>query len=237
MSIGTFSSLTQGGPSPEQSSDQRTALATIARAPSSSSESLFVVVPGFSLAFPYEVISSRWEHASNLPAAGTSCLVVFDDNGDAWVPLWEGMVPGGGIEGPAGPTGPQGPPGATGAPGAAGPAGPQGLPGVAGPQGQTGAQGPKGDQGAVGPQGPIGATGAAGAVGPQGPVGAAGPSGASTFLSGVGAPSAGVGVDGSVYLALDTLELWGPKAAGAWPGAAFARLMPLTPTWAQVKTG
>ncbi len=91
MSIGTFTSAVQGGPSPQQSSDQRTARATIARAPASSSDSLFIVVPGFSLAFPYEVIAGRWEAASGqLPTADASWIVVFDDNGDAWVRLWEG---------------------------------------------------------------------------------------------------------------------------------------------------
>lgn len=67
--------------------------------------------------------------------------------------------------------------------------------------------------------------------------GPTGPSGASTFLSGTGAPGAGVGVDGSIYLDTASLRLWGPKAAGAWPGTAFARLMPLTPTWSQVQAG
>jgi hypothetical protein len=76
-----------------------------------------------------------------------------------------------------------------------------------------------------------------GAKGDTGAVGPAGPSGASTFVSGVGAPGAGVGVNGSVYLDTASLEMWGPKAAGAWPGTAFARLMPLTPNYAQVKTG
>ena len=211
MSIGTFSSVSKGGPAPSQSSDQRSVRATVARAPASPGDSLFVVVPGFSLALPYEVITGRWEQAANLPAAGADCLIVFDDDGDAWCPLWEGMVPGGG--------------GDSGEPGPQGPAGPQGA---TGPQGAPGAKGDKGDAGPGGP---------AGAQGPTGATGATGPSGASTFLSGTGAPTSGVGVAGSIYLAVDTLELWGPKTGGAWPGAAFARLMPLTPTWSQVTTG
>lgn len=102
MSIGTFSTVTKGGASPQQSSDQRTVRGSIARAPASDDESLFIVVPGFSLALPYEVIAPRWEHASNLPAVGANCLIVFDDDGDAWCPLWEGMIPGGGASGGGG---------------------------------------------------------------------------------------------------------------------------------------
>jgi Collagen triple helix repeat (20 copies) len=147
----------------------------------------------------------------------------------------------GGAGGGSGAPGPPGPEGPTGAKGDTGPAGPQGVPGPTGPQGltgPTGATGPKGADSTVpGPQGPKGDPGATGATGPQGPTGATGPSGASTFLSGTGTPTAGIGVDGSVYLALDTLELWGPKAAGAWPNTALGRLMPLAPTWGNVKTG
>jgi hypothetical protein len=31
--------------------------------------------------------------------------------------------------------------------------------------------------------------------------------------------------------------MWGPKAAGAWPAAAFGRLLALAPTYTQIKTG
>jgi hypothetical protein len=55
--------------------------------------------------------------------------------------------------------------------------------------GHHGAQGPKGE-----PR--TGATGAQGIQGPQGPQGV---SGASTFMVGTGAPTAGVGIDGTVY--------------------------------------
>ena len=68
----------------------------------------------------------------------------------------------------------------------------------------------------------------------QGPQG---PSGAGTFVSGTGAPTAGVGVDGAIYLDTASGRMWGPKAAGAWPGAAFARAVPLAPTYAQLKAG
>jgi Collagen triple helix repeat (20 copies) len=158
-----------------------------------------------------------------------------------------------GPTGPAGPSGPTGPKGDTGAQGTAGAQGPKGDPGVQGAQGApgaTGSQGPKGDPGATGPagadstvagpQGPKGDTGAQGAQGPKGDTGAqgpAGPSGASTFLSGTGAPTAGIGVDGSVYLDLASGRLWGPKAAGAWPAQPIGRVLPTTPTYAQLTAG
>jgi hypothetical protein len=155
-----------------------------------------------------------------------------------------------GAAGPAGATGPQGPQGPVGATGTAGAAGPQGNPGATGPTGPQGATGATGAAstvpGPTGPQGPIGNTGPAGATGAQGPIGntgatgpqgATGPSGATTFVSGTANPTAGVGSDGALYLNTSTLEMWGPKASGAWPGAAFARLMPLTPNWGQITTG
>jgi hypothetical protein len=163
-----------------------------------------------------------------------------------------------GPTGPTGATGPQGPKGDTGTAGATGSAGPQGpkgdtgatgTAGATGAPGATGSQGPKGDTGAQGIQGPQGVkgdTGTTGSTGPQGPqgdpgptgaTGAQGPSGASTFLSGSGAPAAGAGVDGSIYLDTASGRLWGPKAAGAWPGTAFARAVPLQPTYAQITAG
>lgn len=85
-----------------------------------------------------------------------------------------------------------------------------------------------GPPGPTGPTGPAGPTGATGAPGPAGPV---------TFLVKAGPPTGADGVDGAVYLDSTSLRLWGPKAAGAWPAAAFARVMPLAPTYAQLKTG
>ena len=134
----------------------------------------------------------------------------------AYMLAWPGRLLVLGSGGGGGATGPQGPPGPT---------------GPAGATGSTGPQGPKGDTGATGPQGPQGDPGPTGATGAQGP------SGASTFVSGTGAPSAGTGVDGSIYLDTATGRMWGPKAAGAWPGAAFGRLLELAPTYADVTTG
>lgn len=91
-----------------------------------------------------------------------------------------------------------------------------------------------GISGGTGPPGPTGPTGPAGPAGPTGP---AGPSGATTFVSGSGAPGAGTGSDGAIYLDTASGRLWGPKASGAWPGSAFGRIVPLAPTYAQLKSG
>jgi hypothetical protein len=146
------------------------------------------------------------------PAAGSVAYVLADDS-RMWVLGTVTATASAGTPGPAGPAGPEGPEGDA---GPAGPTGATGATGAAGPAGSAGAQGPKGDPGIQGP---------------------AGPSGASTFLSGSGAPTAGVGVDGSIYLDVATGRVWGPKAAGAWPAAALGRIMPLAPTYAQLTTG
>jgi hypothetical protein len=194
----------------------------------------------------------------SLPAEGTNGDEVFltADNGEyvwsagAWHKISVGAQgpqgPAGpqGIQGPTGPEGPVGPEGPKGDTGDTGPEGPQGDPGTQGATGATGPEGPQGLQGppgadstVPGPQGPQGPKGDTGAQGPQGIQGPTGPSGASTFVSGTGAPAAGVGVDGAVYLDVTSLRMWGPKAAGAWPGAAFGRVVPLAPTYAQLKAG
>jgi hypothetical protein len=56
-------------------------------------------------------------------------------------------------------------------------------------------------------------------------------------VSGVGAPTAAIGVDGAIYLDTASGRLYGPKATGAWPGTALGRIVPLAPTYAQLKTG
>jgi len=43
------------------------------------------------------------------------------------------------------------------------------------------------------------------------------PSGASPVLSGTAAPTAGVGINGDLFLDTSAKTLYGPKAAGAWP--------------------
>jgi hypothetical protein len=152
MGTADLTSLSRGGGSggPNQ------AMATAARGriegpPATDADALVVVVPDFSTTFGYQVPSSQWEHASNLPLRGAQCLVIFDDAGDVWVPIWEGMTPGGDIQWPDG--------GETGevlgwvGPGSNDVDWVEAIPGPAGP---TGATGPKGDTGTTGPTGPSG---------------------------------------------------------------------------------
>lgn len=68
--------------------------------------------------------------------------------------------------------------------------------------------------GLPGPPGATGATGATGAAGPTGPAGSNG----NTVWSGAGAPGAGLGVNGDFYIDTTNSRIYGPKAAGAWPG-------------------
>jgi hypothetical protein len=90
--------------------------------------------------------------------------------------------------------------------------------------GSTSSTGPPGPTGPTGPTGPAGAPGATGPAGPAG------------IISGSGAPAAGTGADGQFYLDTSSGRMYGPKAAGAWPAAAW-RLVPLAPTYAQLTSG
>jgi hypothetical protein len=135
-----------------------------------------------------------------------------------------------GVAGPSGPEGPQGLKGDKGDTGLTGPAGAKGDTGATGLQGLQGIQGLKGDNGldgAVGPQGPIGLTGPLGATGPMGPQGIQGPAGTNgtngsngingnTVLNGTGAPSAGIGSDGDIYLDTASNNIYGPKTTNGW---------------------
>jgi hypothetical protein len=80
-------------------------------------------------------------------------------------------------------------------------------------QGPTGTTGPTGDPGATG------ATGAAGADGADGADGR-------TILNGTAAPTSGAGVDGDFWLDTITTTIYGPKAAGAWPGTGVSLVGP-----------
>jgi hypothetical protein len=86
--------------------------------------------------------------------------------------------------------------------------------GIVGPQGPQGVAGPQGLQGI---QGNIGLDGIQGIQGIQGQQGTQGPTGANaTWICAAGAPSAGTGNNGDMYLNKTTGDVYGPKAAGAW---------------------
>lgn len=213
MSIGDFTTLVGPGAPERGPTESASFRGRIAVAPASNADPMLVTIPDFSMTFGYDVPADQWEHASNLPTADGECLIVFDERGDAWVPLWEGMQPGGAL-GPPGPTGPQGATGDTGPPGPAGAAGPIGAPGpqgLKGDTGQVGAAGPQGQQGVQGPIGPIGPQGLKGDVGAIGPIGPEGAQG----LIGPGGPQGLKGDPGAVGAA-------GPQGVAGPVGAAGA---------------
>jgi hypothetical protein len=79
---------------------------------------------------------------------------------------------------------------------------------------QTGAQGPSGVTGATGAAGQsyTGPTGIGGDTGPTGPYGA-------SVVAVAGTPNVNVGRDGDLAFDVTGKQIFGPKAAGAWPAA------------------
>jgi hypothetical protein len=79
---------------------------------------------------------------------------------------------------------------------------------------QTGAQGPSGVTGATGAAGQsyTGPTGIGGDTGPTGPYGA-------SVVAVAGTPNVNVGRDGDLAFDVTGKQVFGPKAAGAWPAA------------------
>jgi Collagen triple helix repeat (20 copies) len=92
-----------------------------------------------------------------------------------------------------------------------------GAPGAAGPAGMNGKDGTDGDDGANGTNGTDGADGDDGAPGAKGEPGAEGDDGAdgSAILKGAGAPAAGLGVEGDLYIDTVSRDVY-QKAGGAW---------------------
>lgn len=99
MGIGDLTTLVGPGAPASGPSQGTTVRGVVAIAPAADTDKLVVTVPDFSMSFGYDVPPAQWTHASNLPGVGAGCLVAFDERGDAWVPLWSGMVPGGGDSG------------------------------------------------------------------------------------------------------------------------------------------
>jgi hypothetical protein len=60
----------------------------IKRAPSDAADSMTVVLINFSEDYDYEVPGSNWMPRASLPTVGQSCVVLIDDDGDAWVPCY-----------------------------------------------------------------------------------------------------------------------------------------------------
>jgi hypothetical protein len=78
----------------------------------------------------------------------------------------------------------------------------------------------------VGPEGPPGSPGAPGEDGADG----------RTVLSGIGAPSNGIGLDGDFYVNLTVPSMYGPKTAGVW-GSSFSLVGPQGPQGTQGPQG
>lgn len=59
-------------------------------APTIASDPMTVTLVNYSPAWKYEVPASNWMPAAgdNLPSVGDVCVVLFDDDGDAWVPAY-----------------------------------------------------------------------------------------------------------------------------------------------------
>jgi hypothetical protein len=179
---------------------------------------LRVILPTFSTQRYFEVPEPQWTSAGGAPQTGDECLVVFDDEGDAWAIIGgtggggsAQFPPGGtagevltyvgptdtdvdwtaGTPGPAGPSGPQG---------ATGPQGTTGTTGATGPTGPQGTQGVKGDTGLTGPTGPQGVKGDTGLTGPTGPTGPTGATGAASTVPGPTGPTGAQGPKGDIGL-------------------------------------
>jgi len=73
-----------------------TARGEVAIAPTSESDKMVVLVTSLTRQFGVDVPAGNWEPKGvTLPQPGAPCLVVFDDLGDAFVPLWGGGATGG----------------------------------------------------------------------------------------------------------------------------------------------
>lgn len=85
MSIGPLVNATRPAPAERPS----VARGRVVKAPASASDSMSVVLINYSNALEYEVVAGNWEpRGASLPKIGDACPVLFDDDGDAWVPVW-----------------------------------------------------------------------------------------------------------------------------------------------------
>ena len=70
-----------------------TARGEVAVAPTSEAQALMVVIGDITRQYGIEVPAGNWgARGSALPVAGDTCLVVFDNVGDAFVPVWGGTT-------------------------------------------------------------------------------------------------------------------------------------------------
>jgi hypothetical protein len=64
----------------------------VVKAPAAYDDVMTVIAPYYSPDYQFEVPAGQWQPRSGggptLPVAGDTCLIVFDDRGDVWVPVW-----------------------------------------------------------------------------------------------------------------------------------------------------
>lgn len=85
-----------GGPT--RSTRPMTARGVVTRAPTSATDAMVVALLNYSPDYTFEIPAASWTpKVLTLPSVDDRCLVVFDDDGDAWVPAWIGeqALPGG----------------------------------------------------------------------------------------------------------------------------------------------
>src|SRR3954452_12711644 len=82
--MGDISTLVGG---PERAEEMPNAVrGLVTRPPADFTSSLFVIVPTYSGDYNWEV--RQWSPRPDLPVKDTACLVVFDEHGDATIPVW-----------------------------------------------------------------------------------------------------------------------------------------------------
>jgi hypothetical protein len=76
-----------GGPS--YSSRSVVLRARVTRAPATPADALSVVALNYSSGHDYEVPAGQWwPYGTDVPVVGSTCVLLLDDDGDAWVPIW-----------------------------------------------------------------------------------------------------------------------------------------------------
>jgi hypothetical protein len=74
---------------PQRRTRPSTCRGRVVVAPADNDDAMHVVLVNYSAAYSYEIPAAQWTSVSgDLPGVGDVCLVVFDDEGDAWVPAW-----------------------------------------------------------------------------------------------------------------------------------------------------
>jgi hypothetical protein len=60
----------------------------VIKPPASPTDAMTVTLVNYSSAWEFEIPASNWTTTTALPAQGDVCVVLFDDDGDAWVPTY-----------------------------------------------------------------------------------------------------------------------------------------------------